>query len=242
MQHQWATVRPIVPAPRLILFDLDDTLCDYASARLVRLRKAFSVAFQSVNPPPTIDLEDLIAQSLAIHPHVTDHFVELLLRYGIKDPSVAETASTWYREHRFHSLALFADAVETLAAVRRLPTTKAIGMITNGPTEVQRAKIEMFDLMAMVDFILISEEFGAGKPDPAIFVEALRLGGALQHESIFIGDSPEYDIAGAKATGIRSIWVNRTGKPWAVELPPPDYEARDLEEVRALLGAGDTRP
>jgi putative hydrolase of the HAD superfamily len=217
------------------LFDLDDTLCDYASARIVRLRTAFSLALDSTEPAQALDLDDLIAQSLAIHPHGTEHFPDLFRRNGIDAEGAAEIASEWYRANRFHSLALFSDAVETLDAVRRLRPARTIGMITNGPTEVQRAKIELLDVERHVDFLLISEEFGAWKPDPSIFVEALRLGRASADEAVFIGDSPEHDIAGAQAAGIRSIWMNRTGRKWPAEVPRPDYEARDLGEVRALL-------
>ena len=227
---------PIEPAPQLIMFDLDDTLCDYASARLVRLRMAFSMAFASANSSANIDLDKLIEESVAIHPHGTDHFGDLLARYGIDDRRAVEAAKEWYRLNRFHHLALFDDALDTLDSVRRLPSTHKIGLITNGPAEVQRAKIDMLSLEALVDFVLISEEFGLGKPDPTIFAEALRLGEGDANEAVFVGDSPEHDIAGAGAAGIRSIWINRTGKPWAVEHPPPDYEARDLADVRALLG------
>jgi HAD superfamily hydrolase (TIGR01549 family) len=236
MQQARSTLQPIEPPPRLILFDLDDTLCDYAGARLVRLRKAFSLALEDAGPSQSVDLDFLVEQSLAIHPHGSDHFQELFQRYGIDDERVAETARTWYRQNRFHSLSLFADAIETLEGVRRLLPRRTIGMITNGPTEVQRAKIDLFALERLVDFILISEEFGASKPDPSIFAEAIRLGGASADETVFIGDSPEHDIAGAHGVGIRSIWINRSGRPWLAEHPPPDYEARDLSEVRVLLG------
>jgi HAD superfamily hydrolase (TIGR01549 family) len=236
MQQQRTTLRSIDPLPHVIMFDLDDTLCDYAGARLVRLRKAFTIALETAENPPNIDLDQLITESLAIHPHGTDHFGELLAKYGLDNPSAAEAARDWYRQNRFHQLALFADALETLSAVRALSSTRRVGLITNGPAEVQRAKIDMFSLEAMVDFILVSEEFGAAKPDPTIFVEALRLSEADPEDSVFIGDSPEHDIVGARAAGIRSIWINRTGKPWPVDHPPPDYEARDLAGVRALLG------
>jgi HAD superfamily hydrolase (TIGR01549 family) len=236
MQQHRATLSPIVPSPRLVLFDLDDTLCDYAGARVVRLRKAFSLALESQDSMFSIDLDELIAESLAIHPHGTDHFEDLFRRHGIVDKRAAEIAKAWYRQNRFYCLSLFADATETLDAVRRLLPRRTIGMITNGPTDVQRAKIDMFGLESKVDFILISEEFGVGKPDPSIFAEALKLGSANNREAVYIGDSPEYDIAGARSAGIRSIWVNRSGGSWAEDHLPPDHEARDLADVRALLG------
>jgi HAD superfamily hydrolase (TIGR01549 family) len=228
---------PIIPAPRLVLFDLDDTLCDYAGARLGRLRIAFSLAMRGQEADNAVDLDRLIEDSLAIHPHGTEHFAELFARHGIGGEDAAAMAADWYRANRFHGLCLFPDAVETLQAVRRALPGRRLGMVTNGPTEVQRAKIELLGVAAHVDFIIISEEFGAWKPDPAIFYEALRLGGVSAEDAVFVGDSPDHDMTGARAAGIRAIWVNRSRQPWPLEAPPPDVEAPDLSAVRTLLGA-----
>jgi HAD superfamily hydrolase (TIGR01509 family) len=221
------------PVPRLLLFDLDDTLCDYAGARAGRLRIAFGSALDC---KPDLDLDRLIADSLSIHPHGTDHFPELLARYGIADPSVAEAAATWYRTNRFHGLAFFADAVATLGALRSSDPTRRIGVVTNGPADVQRAKVELLGIERLADFVLISGEFGVWKPDPAIFHEALRLGGASVAEAVFIGDSAEHDIAGAQAVGLRTIWINRTGVPWTWSALPPDVEVTSLTALLPLLG------
>ena len=231
---------PISPPPRLILFDLDDTLCDYAAARDERLRRAFSLDLESslerAALPPGRDLERMIADSLALHPHGADHFPEVFRRHGVAEPAVAEAAMAWYRTNRFHGLALFADAVATLEAVRRLRPAPRLGLVTNGPADVQRPKVELLGVAPLVDFVLVSGEFGAWKPDPAIFAEALRLGGAGAAETIFVGDSAEHDIAGAQAAGIRAVWVNRTGRPWTEPAPPPDHVVPDLTALLPLLG------
>jgi len=231
---------PISLPPRLILFDLDDTLCDYAAARDERLRCAFSLDLESSLERPTPlrrrDLERMIADSLALHPHGADHFPEVFRRHGIAEPDVAEAAMAWYRTNRFHGLGLFADAMATLEAVRRVRPAPRLGLVTNGPADVQRPKVELLGVAPLVDFVLVSGEFGAWKPDPAIFAEALRLGSAAAAETIFVGDSAEHDIAGARATGIRAVWVNRTGRPWTTPAPPPDHEVPDLTSLLALLG------
>jgi putative hydrolase of the HAD superfamily len=226
---------------RLILFDLDDTLCDYAGARTVRLRNAFARAMAAL-PPDALDLDRLIAESIAIHPHGVDHFPALLARYGIADAESVAAAQVWYRVNRFYGLALFPDALETLARTRSVPLGRNVGLVTNGPAEVQRAKIELLGLADHVDFALVSGEFGVAKPDPAIFAEALRLGHARPDETLFIGDSPEFDIAGAKASGLTAVWVNRTGRPWNEPGEPPDHEVSDLTALAALLAGMDNEP
>ncbi|MEA2511212.1 MAG: hydrolase / 5-amino-6-(5-phospho-D-ribitylamino)uracil phosphatase [Thermomicrobiales bacterium] len=230
-------IHPLDPAPTLVLFDLDDTLCDYVSARARRLRTAFATALaHAPGGGADVDLDRVIAESVAIHPHGSEHFGELLARYGLAEPAVVQAARSWYHGNRFLGLALFSDAAVTLRAIREAVPGRRIGLITNGPTEVQRDKIALLDLAPYIDFALISGEFGIAKPDPAIFHEALRRGASTVEETVFVGDSPEYDIVGARAAGIRAIWMNRSGLPWPAPSPPP-VEVRSLEEVRVMLGA-----
>lgn len=234
-----ASSAAITPRPHHLLFDLDDTLCDYASARDQRLRRAFEWALATRHPDHGIEMDRLVVESVAMHPHGTDHFEALLQARGLDDPEIAALAATWYRTNRFHGLELFTDAVPVLDTLRAaLPQPHGrIGLITNGPAEVQRAKVELLQVARHVDFVIISGEFGAWKPDPAIFAEALRLGGASADDAIFIGDSVEHDMAGARAAGIRSIWVNRDSRPWPGAAPPPAYQIQSLSELPALLGA-----
>lgn len=232
-----ASSKPIVPTPRAILFDLDDTLCDYASARTLRLRRAFSLDLADETPADVAaQIERMIAESVEMHPHGVEHFPALFARFG-RSADAAAAAARWYQTHRFHGLALFADAVTTLTAVR----PRRVALITNGPTEVQRDKIALLEVAPLVDAIVVSEEFGAWKPDPAIFHEALRLIGSTPAEAIFVGDSAEHDIAGAQAAGIRSVWVNRGDQPWRHPAPPPDYEISSLTALLSLLGLGGSR-
>jgi FMN phosphatase YigB (HAD superfamily) len=225
---------------RLVLFDLDDTLCDYAGARAVRLRTAFGQALATVGGAG-VDLDRLIAESIAIHPHGVDHFPSLLARYGVACAETVTATQTWYRINRFYGLRLFPDALQTLGLARSGPLGRKVGLVTNGPADVQRAKIELFGLAPFVDFTLVSGEFGAAKPDAAIFAEAMRLGGAIADETLFVGDSPEFDIAGARACGMTTVWVNRTGWPWCDAGKPADYEVADLTALQALLRGLDAR-
>ena len=234
---------PFDPPPRAVLFDLDDTLCDYASARRERLRLAFTLAPDGAfRERKGIDLEAMIADSIETQPHGADHFPGLFAQYGIADPDHARAAAEWYRSNRFHGLDFFPEARDVLGSVRArltaMPRASArpLGLITNGPAEVQRAKIDLLGVGDLVDFAVISGEFGVAKPDPAIFREALDLAGVEAGEAIFIGDSVEFDMAGAHAAGIPSVWLNRHGRAWSESGWKPCREIRSLDEALLLLG------
>ena len=236
----------------LVLFDLDDTLCDYGAARDGRLRAAFRRAFAASGGIDDGRLDELVAASIAEAPHGGDHFPALLARHGLDDAEAAEGARRWFSENRFLGLELFPDAVRLLGLARGVPThgvqtrgaetrgagARRVGLVTNGPAEVQRAKIDLLELWGHVDFAVISGELGAEKPDPAIFREALRLGGARAAETVYVGDSPHLDVVGARSVGIRTVWVNAGGDAWPADLgAPPDAVVRHVGELEGVLDA-----
>ncbi|HEX2084756.1 MAG TPA: HAD-IA family hydrolase [Solirubrobacteraceae bacterium] len=66
-------------------------------------------------------------------------------------------------------------------------------------------------LASLVDGALSSAEAGRAKPDPLIFERALALAGVGARDAVHVGDSLEYDVAGARAAGIHPILVARDG-------------------------------
>lgn len=226
-----------------LLLDLDDTLCDYTSARDLRLRTAFTLDGDGRPVArPDITLDEMVAASLRYHPHGADHFPQLFADFGI-DRRAAARAQEWYRANRFHGLRLFDDVRPVLSMLRAKPAARevrgqSIGLVTNGPTDVQRQKVELLGIGDLVDFVIISEEFGVAKPDPAIFAEALRLATTTADRALFVGDSPEFDIAGARASGIEPVWMNRHGRAWEADGGEVPHEARSLHDLLPLLETG----
>jgi putative hydrolase of the HAD superfamily len=76
-------------------------------------------------------------------------------------------------------------------------------------------------LRTLVDGVVTSAEFGAAKPDPAIFAHALALaGGVAPEDALHAGDDVAADVEGARAAGIAAVLVARDG-----ERPPPGVRA-----------------
>ena len=94
-----------------------------------------------------------------------------------------------------------------------------LGIITNGPSEHQWAKIEALGVEKWIprENIIVSGDLGIiNKPDVRIF-DAMQEKLQLDTESLYyIGDSFENDIVGANNAGWKSIWINRYNK----EYPP----------------------
>ena len=117
-----------------------------------------------------------------------------------------------------------------LAVLRSLRGRAVVGVVSNNHTAEQRDKMRATGLTEYVDFLVTSEDAGAEKPDPAIFRAALASAAAAPSDAIMVGDAWATDIVGARAAGIRAVWLNRDGRP------RPEV-ARDVMELRALLPA-----
>jgi 2-haloalkanoic acid dehalogenase type II len=85
-----------------------------------------------------------------------------------------------------------------------------------------------------VEAAVCSEEVRAYKPHPRPFLVVLRWLGVSPEEALFVGDSPEEDVRGAKGVGLRTLWLNRDGKALPPGVPAPDAQASSIEEVAAF--------
>jgi putative hydrolase of the HAD superfamily len=85
-------------------------------------------------------------------------------------------------------------------------------------------------LLELVDAVVTSAEVGVAKPDPEVFHRALALAGVGPEAAVHVGDSPDNDVAGARAAGVRPVLVSRRSST------PADVEViRSLTELPHLL-------
>ena len=161
-----------------------------------------------------------------------DRFRETLQRLGYPDNPLADRLADVYGTVRLSSLALYPDATVVLEDLR---LKKALGLVTNGPAAVQRGQIQALDLDRYFRHILVSEEVGYSKPHPEIFRRALELAEVTREEALFVGDTPETDIAGAQQVGMQTVWLNRRGRRWPANLPEPDHSIASLQELLRLV-------
>ncbi len=220
--------------PSLVLFDLDDTLCDHYTSLRLRLRLAFEAALDSSYD---VDVAALVEEAAAHSVGGTNHFADLLARHGVLDAERCKIAIDHYASDRFRGLELFEESLDVVRHIRQFAR---VGMITNGPSRIQRDKIDRLAIADLFEVILVSEEEGVWKPDPLIFTRALDRFGVRPHAATFVGDSPEHDIAGAQAAGISSVWINRRGRGWPGGARA-DREISSLTELPSLLGLPHAR-
>jgi HAD superfamily hydrolase (TIGR01549 family) len=223
-------------AVRAVLFDLDDTLFDHRYGARAALRGVYG-KYECFRGRPFEEFEDahargleelhlrVIAGELEIDAARMERFRRLFLAAGVvsSDAQLAAAAAA-YRAVYVASRRAVDGALDLLAALQ--PRVR-IGIVSNNLLDEQQAKVRLCGFDRYVDALVVSEEAGASKPDPAIFATALARLECDRIQAVMIGDSWVADVEGARRTGIRPIWFNRTG------LASPD-PASGVTEIAAL--------
>jgi putative hydrolase of the HAD superfamily len=102
----------------------------------------------------------------------------------------------------------YPDTVPALADLRERGLTLVV--VSNWDCSLPRV-LDRCGLDGRLDGTVTSAGAGARKPDPAIFAIALELAGCEPAEAVHVGDTPEEDVAGARAAGIRPLLIDRDG-------------------------------
>jgi putative hydrolase of the HAD superfamily len=85
----------------------------------------------------------------------------------------------------------------------------AIGLISNTiwPAALHQEDLEQVGVWPYIGHAIFSGDAGVWKPRPEIFQRMLAALDVAAAEAVFVGDSPQEDILGAQAVGMRAVWV-----------------------------------
>jgi N-acylneuraminate-9-phosphatase len=242
------------PILKALFLDMDETLCDTRSAneqakRLLaqELAQQYGAAFdglgfadayvagiyrqwndrQRARYLPIIEQQSESAFRLQL-------IRDLLAEQGVDDVSdaAAKALQDKFDRDRLEAFDFYPGIAEFLAEARKLFT---LVVITNGPEFSQIPKIEAVHMAEHVDHIIIGGQEPEQKPALSIFQKALALANCDAHEAIHVGDSLATDIAGARNSGITSVWIQHQ-QPLDAELGmDPHHTVLHPGEIPALI-------
>jgi putative hydrolase of the HAD superfamily len=110
-----------------------------------------------------------------------------------------------------------------------------LGLICNTgrtPGKVIREILKNFGLADLFVALTFSDEARIRKPAKDVFLRTLQRLGCDPSLAVHVGDQAETDIAGARAAGMRTIYLRRGSAP----LAESDYVVASIGELPAILG------
>lgn len=203
----------------MIFFDIDNTLFDHSASTCKAAKWIFN-KYQSVLVEPDRDkfvnlwfevarkynvmyLNNIISYEEHMKRRIRDVFTK-----NVTDESALYLFSEYFQVYE-DDWTLFPDVLPCLAEFDK----KELGIITNGQTANQRKKLRVLGLENRFEHVVISEEVGLVKPNPAIFIKACEIADRPQPECYYVGDRLDVDAAAARNAGLNGIWLNRRGIP-----------------------------
>lgn len=214
----------------LVAFDLDDTL--YLERDYVR--SGFAAVGQRVEQRLRMRGFEHTAWALFERGERRTIFDQALARLGVDaTPERIDDLVNCYRRH-VPSIRLAPDADRALEFAC---AHHVVGLLTDGPSLSQWAKIAALELRARIDHVVVTDDHGPGfkKPGTAGFV-ALQ-GNRRAAECLYVADNPRKDFEGPLRLGWRTCRVRREGGLYGHHPDDPDWRAEfTVESLDALPG------
>jgi len=226
---------------KTIFFDLDNTLFDHMRAEQATLKFLLDSKpelFAKVNRENflrTYDKNNTILWKQMADGEIAPSELRILrFKMTFEELNLTPIDYSMFSENylAIYSKQTFAisNAVEVLDYLK---PKYSLGILSNGFPRVQESKLSRLELHSYFDYKVYSEDVGVAKPYPGIFSEAANISNSKPTETIYIGDSYENDIVGAKNFGWQAIFFNPKKTPENNSLA--DFEISDLKEIKNIF-------
>jgi HAD superfamily hydrolase (TIGR01549 family) len=186
-----------------------------------QFRAAFDYATQCCYADPAV-------ASLGLEGVVRFHVARHLEQLGVPDGARTERICTAFLRGARANLAASRGVLE------RLHRRVALGVVSNFYGNVDRLLAEA-GIACLLDTIVDSARVGVSKPDPAIFLLAVRQLGCQPEEAMYVGDSFDKDVVGAHAAGLRTAWLVGLRERSCPQPDLVDVRLHNLSELETLV-------
>jgi len=232
---------------KAVLFDMFDTLLmirknhEFYSPALMRMYRylnengvnvssdTFQTAYIKVR-------DDLYAKADANleEPHfnvrVSETLKSLNYNYDVSSPLVAAATAEFCEE--FMTFVYLDENSEKL--LRFLHGKYKLGIVSNfAIPECVHELLKTHGLDRFIDAVVVSGAVNKRKPSPEIFIRTLKALGVSASETVFVGDTLDADIEGAKAVGMKTVYIQRRIEK--EEQVRPDQTIKSLSELPMVL-------
>lgn len=186
-----------------VLFDWDDTLC-YGEPHYHAQTQAVARRFEvEVNRQDVHRAYQSAAEEGRVRPE--EFFTRLARELGVADEDHEAFREGVSGREAAKERRLFEDVLQVLDGLSRRDLK--IGLLSNNVQVAIRA--EELQIHHHFDVIVSPDTYGVYKPDPKIFIETLAVMGVAPERAIYVGDSYNDDVVGARAAGLTPVLIDR---------------------------------
>ena len=218
-----------------VLFDLDGTLCEGAESAATIYDDAFEAA--GIDPFGT---PEELWPALAEPPNHDDPvgylaagFIQVAAQHGRAPVDATALAEGFLETVDYASVVPKPGAVEAVEAAARVAR---IGLVTNGPASRQAGKLDALPFGDAFETVVYAGDLLRRKPNREPFDRALAELGVSPEDALYVGNSLEYDVAGAQNAGLEAAWCPDSGRT-DPEPYRPEYILQSLADLAEVLGA-----
>ncbi len=220
---------------KAILFDWDDTISYTDPHRYVHTRQ---VAGQFGHQ---FTMEDIyLAFARADHTGITtegDWVGAIAHELGLHDDHHPEFRDLFSQRDAIKKQRLYDDAV---AVFDRLKVTGIrIGVLSNN--RYVHDAVRAMQVEDHFEIVVSPDTYGVGKPDPVIFKRTIAAMNLNSSEVLYVGDSYDFDVVGARAAGITPALIDRFGLQ-IQEHQDAEHRLTSLEQLHEVLARSSATP
>ena len=234
-----------------ILFDLGDTLIDFAHASMTEMflqgaRIGYNYLQELGKPVPkfrkfhfrqlwSIRWNFIKSRVTGREFNSLDVMGGFARKWGYELTETENLELAW----RFYQplckvASIVPGAPETLKALREKGLKLALVSNTFLPGAILDRHLDLVAIGDMFDTRIYSSEVGVRKPHPRIFQLALDAIGLQAAQAIFVGDSPKADIAGANRAGMTTV-LRDLPAGRKLKRVTPDHRIKDMPELLQIV-------
>ena len=127
----------------------------------------------------------------------------------------------------------FSTVPDVHRVLERLRIRYQLGLISDAQWVFTEPELEIADLARFFPVRVLSSQVGVKKPDPRPFLQAMRALGVPPEASVYVGDNPPKDLAGARGVGMRCVIFGRENVRYNGLIPDACFRA--YGELEAIL-------
>ncbi|WP_435234029.1 HAD family hydrolase [Streptomyces sp. bgisy092] len=229
---------------RAVLWDIDDTIFDYATADTAGMRGHLA-AEGLLDGFGTVEAAlDRWRELTALHwrrfereggdflDQRRDRVRDFLGRPGL----TSAEADAWFDRYVVHYEAAWVLFPDTVPVLDLLARDYRHAVLSNSSIHNQERKLRVLGIRDRFEAVLCAAELGVAKPAPEAFHAACTALGLPPHQVAYVGDQPDIDARGAVEAGLMGVWLDRADTGGRPELE----RITELSQLPGLL-RGDTR-